>query len=393
MAQNQLTSPLAENMRTPSRDGFILNVNVSDIDNDNASQGTDNASQGTNNVQSEDGTDKDDNELSTESDSRPSRSWRHATNSTAETGESNSTSLSKSGKQGQRDDRRGKKRKRDESSSESSSESSDSFSESSEDSELEACFNPSNLLAKGLKVSSRITKYIEKYANQGITKKCRLEVTKNCGVPNSKKLAPKKTDRFVKKLCRRKFGTPLSMQKERAIINTQNRILDASGPLSILWSEAEKMKQRGHGLNPDDVINIVQRALVLIGNAHYVYMSDRRRSMLSRILPDCIDLMDDTEGRKALLKANGELFGRKFKKMLTEESNDNKDLFNMLPTRSNMSKRKFPYRPSSSSFSSVDRKDQFFHQGPSNNQRFGGVSQRGRAGSYRRGQGRRGGKN
>ena len=62
----------------------------------------------------------------------------------------------------------------------------------------------------------------------------------------------------------------MSAKKEMAIVNTQNRILDAAGPLAILWSEAQKVKKDGKGLNPDDVINIVQRALVLVGNAHFV---------------------------------------------------------------------------------------------------------------------------
>ena len=62
--------------------------------------------------------------------------------------------------------------------------------------------------------------------------------------------------------------------------------MDATGPLAILWNEAEKAKKRGKGLDPRDVIDIVERALVLIGNAHFVYMTDRRKAMLGRILPN-----------------------------------------------------------------------------------------------------------
>jgi len=49
-------------------------------------------------------------------------------------------------------------------------------------------------------------------------------------------------------------------------------------------------------LNPDNVINFVQRALVLVGNAHFVYMNDRRKTMLAKLLPECIDLIDDPDG-------------------------------------------------------------------------------------------------
>lgn len=137
-------------------------------------------------------------------------------------------------------------------------------------------------------------------------KKIRQEVTKNCGIPNSKQLQPKQTDRFVKKIFRKKFNQPLSDKKERTIINTQSRILDATCPLAILWNEAEKLKKRDKGVDPVDVINIVQCALVLIGNAHFVFMTDRRKGLLSRILPDCVqnvDLVDDSMAKKALLKS------------------------------------------------------------------------------------------
>lgn len=114
--------------------------------------------------------------------------------------------------------------------SEDCTSSSDEASECTIDSDNDARFEPSS---KTTKIPSKITKYVKKFATQGISKKCRLEVTENCAIPASKKLSPKSTYRFIKKLCRRKFGQPLSVKKEMAIVNTQNRILDAAGPLAI----------------------------------------------------------------------------------------------------------------------------------------------------------------
>ncbi|CAC5393959.1 unnamed protein product [Mytilus coruscus] len=205
---------------------------------------------------------------------------------------------------------------------ESEQETENFSSDSRESSDDDKPFDPSDILKKGIKVPAKITKYIEKYANQGITKNVRLEVTKNCNIPTSKSLAAKETDRYMKKLFRKKFNQPLNAKKERSIINSENRILDATGPLATLWTEAEKAKRRDHGLNEVDVIDIVQRALGLIGNAHYVY----------RVLPECLDLLADKDGKKALLKSSHELFGRKFRKLLTEESKDNRELFSLLPT-------------------------------------------------------------
>lgn len=62
------------------------------------------------------------------------------------------------------------------------------------------------------------------------------------------------------------------------------------------------MKKRDKGVDLVDVINIVQRAQVWIGNTYFVFKTDRRKGLLSRILPDCLDLVDDSMAKKALLK-------------------------------------------------------------------------------------------
>ena len=114
--------------------------------------------------------------------------------------------------------------------SEDFTSSSDEASECTTDSDNDAMFDPSS---KTTKIPNKITKYVETFATQGINKKCRLEVTKNFAIPASKKLSPESTDRFIKKLCRKQIGQPLSAKKEMAIVNTKNRILDAAGPLAI----------------------------------------------------------------------------------------------------------------------------------------------------------------
>ena len=270
------------------------------------------------------------------------------------------------------------KRKHVEISGSSSSSSSSSSSDDDSSSDSDNLFDPDNsIISKGETIPRKISKYISKYANQGISKDTRLSVTKNCKVPNHKGLKPKETDRFMKKLFRRKFFNPLSDKKERAIINTQSRILDATGPLAILWNEAEKLKKKRRGVDPRDVIDIVQRSLVLIGNAHYVYLTDRRRSILGKILPDCLDLLSDSRGKKALLKSKSDLFGNRFRKLLTEESKDNRELNQLLPFPSNRrskrgNKRNKSNRSSFSHFSQpaddTSQNSQFFQSGPSTSQ-------------------------
>ncbi|VDI51548.1 Hypothetical predicted protein [Mytilus galloprovincialis] len=303
MSQDQLRSPSSRGKHTPSRDlledlDYLSDVQSQDevelFDDDDGASG-----------------------LDCESDERATRNWLPD--------KRNPVQSSSSGK-------RKHVEVNTDSGDESEQETENSSSDSGESSDNDNLFDPSEILKKGIKVPGKISKYIEKYANQGITKNVWLEVTKNCNIPISKKLASKETDRYIKKLFRKKFNQTLNAKKERSIINSENRILDATGPLAILWTEAEKAKKRDRGLNPVDVIDIVQRALVLIGNAHYVYLTDRRRSMLGRVLPECLDLLTDKDGKKALLKSSNELFGRKFRKLLTEESKDNRELFSLLET-------------------------------------------------------------
>ena len=42
------------------------------------------------------------------------------------------------------------------------------------------------------------------------------------------------------------------------------------------------------------MINVVQRAIIFIGNAQVMYTTDRRKGLLRRILSDCVNLVVDS---------------------------------------------------------------------------------------------------
>lgn len=56
----------------------------------------------------------------------------------------------------------------------------------------------------------------------------------------------------------------MSAKKGMTIVNIKNHILHAAGPFAILWSEAQKERKDGKGLNPDDV--------------HFVNINDKRKT-------------------------------------------------------------------------------------------------------------------
>lgn len=260
-----------------------------------------------------------------------------------------------------------------ESSSEESSSSDDESSSSSSDSDSDhddELFDPkSNINENKGKVPNHIVNYIEKYATKGIDKKNRQDVSSSLPVPTSNKLKGLKTDRFFKKnyFKGRKWNGKLEKNK----INTQLRILDVMGPLSLLWTEAERLKKAKQGMDPSDIIQLTQRAIVLAGNAHYVFNTDRRKAVLSQTMPDNLDLLSEKKGQKALAKSKDQLFGKKFLRVMAKENKDNKDLKEML---SSYSKRGQGRKKHYNSFGKPvnDRNGQFFQNRPTNNLQFVG---------------------
>ena len=124
----------------------------------------------------------------------------------------------------------------DKSSNSSSGSESDKFSDTEN-------FVPKPEKSKSqVKIPKHVTKYIVKYAIKGIDKKNRQEMTKSWPIPESKQLKGLEVDRFFKKNYfkgKRKWNAKLESCK----VNNQLRILDAFGPLSVLWSEAERIKR------------------------------------------------------------------------------------------------------------------------------------------------------
>ncbi|CAG2200528.1 unnamed protein product [Mytilus edulis] len=99
-----------------------------------------------------------------------------------------------------------------------------------------------------------------------------------------------------------KKGRKWNARLERSKINTQLRILDVMGPLSV------------YGLK-----HIGLRKKII-----------KEKAMLVKTMPDSLDFLNEKKGKKALAKSKGQLFGNKFLKSLAKENKDNKELREML---------------------------------------------------------------
>ena len=71
-------------------------------------------------------------------------------------------------------------------------------------------------------------------------------------------------------------------------------------------------------MDPSDVISLVQCAIVLLGNAHFVYNIERRKSVLAKALPEAVDLLSNKKCVRLLSKCKTESFGSRFLKHIAK---------------------------------------------------------------------------
>ena len=108
------------------------------------------------------------------------------------------------------------------------------------------------------------------------------------------------------------------------------RIIDSLEPLSVLWCEAERIGKTGKGMGPSDIIQLVQRAVMLVGNANFLYNTDRRKTVLAKTMLESVDVFSDKKYKKSLTKCKDDLFVRRFLKQLAKYYKDNRELKHLL---------------------------------------------------------------
>ena len=94
-----------------------------------------------------------------------------------------------------------------------------------------------------------------------------------------------KVDRFVLDHLNQRF--PKLRDAELGTI--QAALLRSAGPLSCLWSELldnDLLKEEDSMINVHDVLNVVQRTLVLLGNANEIISQARRCNILRAVDQD-----------------------------------------------------------------------------------------------------------
>ena len=88
-------------------------------------------------------------------------------------------------------------------------------------------------------------------------------------------------------------GANFNPTLDRRQLNLAGRILDPIGPLSLLWQTALSAQSENTGIDPAVVVEAIQRAISLIGNASHCALVDRRKGLLAKVSPETLDLIDD----------------------------------------------------------------------------------------------------
>ena len=119
-----------------------------------------------------------------------------------------------------------------------------------------------------------ITNYLEQHFHSSLSKDVRNSMHKTHPVPRTPIMKVPKVDRFMADHLKECF--PKSRDGELGII--QSALLSAVGPLTCLWSDLldnNLLADEKATINAHDVLNVVQRTLVLMGNANELLSQTR----------------------------------------------------------------------------------------------------------------------
>ena len=166
-----------------------------------------------------------------------------------------------------------------------------------------------------------------------------------------------KVDGFVQDHLKHRF--PKSRDHELGTI--QSALLRCTGPLTCLWSELidnDLLKSEDAVINVQDVLNVLQRTLVLLGNANELISQVRRCSFLRACDQDL-----EKYGKEPPINSNEFLFGKEFCSQLKSQVESDKTLSQVVQ----MSHRYKPYDPKARQSTLGHSKKQFFRQSPAGN--------------------------
>jgi len=192
-----------------------------------------------------------------------------------------------------------------------------------------------------------INEYVEKHFRSLLKKDVREAMNKAHPIPNTPVMKAPKVDGFVHNRLQSRF--PKASEN-------QLRTIQATGPLTCLWADliTNDMLSEGSTITVQDALDVVQRTLVLMGNANVLLTEARRNGILQSVDKSLVKYGSDCAA------SSGEyLFGKDFTSSLKQEVENDKSLSKVV----SLVRRHHPYdKPRQ--FTLGRSKKQFFPKGP-----------------------------
>ena len=159
----------------------------------------------------------------------------------------------------------------------------------------------------------RVGSYLEQHFRRSLSKEERTAMLRKHPKPDTKVMVPPKLDQFITDFAPRK----VDKARDAALTKIQGNLLYAANPLANLWANLIQQGLDGDQqvvIPVSDVLDVVQRSLVLLGNANNLLSERRRELALEAVHPS---LKKYAKGD--FTQAESDLFGGKFKEELVQK--------------------------------------------------------------------------
>lgn len=158
-----------------------------------------------------------------------------------------------------------------------------------------------------------IEQYIETHFRKSLSKEERTAMLKRHPKPNTKAALPPKLDQFLVDFS----GKKLDKARDAQLSRIQASVLYVANPLTNLWAEllGQDLVGDPQAVIPvADILEFIQRTLVLLGNANNQISEARRENAL-----ECVHPSLRKYGKCEFKDAEGDLFGDSFKEVLVKK--------------------------------------------------------------------------
>ena len=147
-----------------------------------------------------------------------------------------------------------------------------------------------------------MTSFLDKHFNRALSEEEKEAIMKDFPKPSCKVLSAPKLDEDVKDQLKRKGKDP-HFGSEKSLFKIQEQLLDVAGTLTCLW--ADHLNKEAN-VTSEDTLLLIQRALVLLGNASHSITLEWRKIAWSRLNPKLKSLAtEDYTGRETNLFGPG----------------------------------------------------------------------------------------